>query len=155
MPSYGLPDEAQPVDCRGWRSHVDGSRGHPRMQIQVTCTHRDLFRALRSPAHASDGHMYTPARPTVTCTHRCGHLRTQVTVTCTHHFSGDGVGWGDNVHVSVHTQAQQIYHLSCCSAYTGTTHPCVPLNYCLYFTSLFKLPPLRSTRLLSPFYFFI
>ena len=80
------------------------SRGHPRTQIQVTCTHRDLFRALRSPAHASDSHMYTPARPTVTCTHRCGHLRTQVTVTCTHmwsspavtcthHYSGDGVGW--------------------------------------------------------------
>ena len=177
------------------------SRGHPRTQIQVTCTHRDLFRALRSPAHASDGHMYTPARPTVTCTHRCGHLRTQVTVTCTHmwsspavtcthHYSGDGVGWqrscfcartgtatlsffllfsrhrhhsfmirywwgwvgwGSNVHVSVHTQAQQPYHLFCCSADTGTTHPCVPLNYCLQFFLYLNFPRLCATKLLSPF----
>ena len=137
--------------------------------------------------------MYTPARPTVTCTHRCGHLRTQVTshrshvhtcdrhprshvhtttldmgwggvitfmFLCTHRHSNliiflavqqtqallfhdpllvglGGVGWGNNVHVSVHTQAQQPYHLSCCSADTGTTHPCV------------------STELLSPFFFFI
>ena len=85
-----------------------------------------------------------------------------------------GVRWGNNVHVSVHTQAQQPYHLACCSADTGTTHPCVPLNYCLHFSSLFKLPPpvchktivsilllylnfppLRSTNPLSPFYFLI
>ena len=190
--------------------HGFWSRGHPRTEIQVTCTHRDLFRALRSPAHASDGHMYTPARPTVTCTHRCGHLHTQVTVTshvhtcdrhprshvhtttldmgwggvitfmflCTHRHSNliiflavqqtqallfhdpllvglGGVGWGNNIHVSVHTQAQQPYHLSCCSADTGTTHPCVLLNYCLHLSSLFKLPPLCATKILSPFYFFI
>ena len=33
--------------------------------------------------------------------------------------------------------------------------PCVPLYHCLHSTSLFKLPPLRSTIPLSPFYFFI
>ena len=33
--------------------------------------------------------------------------------------------------------------------------PRVPLYHCLHSTSLFKLPPLRSTKPLSPFYFFI
>ena len=33
-----------------------------------------------------------------------------------------GVGWGNNVHVPVHTEAQQPYHLSCCPADTGTAH---------------------------------
>ena len=138
-----------------------------------------------SSAHANPGHMYTKRpfssltvtcarKTTVTCTHQRshGHMYTQVrssahakrrshvhtsdaTVTCTHHYSGYGVGWSDNVHVSVHAQARQPYHLSGCSADTGTTHPCVPLNYCLHFTSLFKLPPLCATKLLSPFYFFI
>ena len=138
-----------------------------------------------SSAHANPGHMYTQRpfssltvtcarKTTVTCTHQRshGHMYTQVrssahakrrshvhtsdaTVTCTHHYSGYGVGWSDNVHVSVHAQARQPYHLSGCSADTSTTHPCVPLNYCLHFTSLFKLPPLRSTKPLSPFYFFI
>ena len=32
-----------------------------------------------------------------------------------------GVGQGNNVHVPVHTQAQQPYHLSCCPD-TGTAH---------------------------------
>ena len=51
--------------------------GHPRTQIQVTCTRRDLFRAIRSPAHAKRrSHVHT-SHPTVTCTHRRGHLRTQ------------------------------------------------------------------------------
>ena len=27
---------------------------------------------------------------------------------------GGGVGWDDNVHVPMHTQAQQPHHLSCC-----------------------------------------
>ena len=31
-----------------------------------------------------------------------------------------GVGWGNNVHVPVHTQAQQPHHFSCCPADTGT-----------------------------------
>ena len=123
-----------------------------------------------SSAHANPGHMYTQRpfsgltvtcarKTTVTCTHQRshGHMYTQVrssahakrrshvhtsdaTVTCTHHYSGYGVGWSDNVHVSVHAQARQPYHLSGCSADTSTTHPCVPLNYCLHFTSLFKLP---------------
>ena len=30
------------------------------------------------------------------------------------------MGWGNNVHVPVHTQAQQPHHLSCCPADTGT-----------------------------------
>ena len=30
-----------------------------------------------------------------------------------------GVGWGNNVHVPVHTQAQQPYHLSCCPVDTS------------------------------------
>ena len=35
--------------------------------------------------------------------------------------SWGGVRWGNNVHVPVHTQAQQPYHLSCCpSLYIGT-----------------------------------
>ena len=37
------------------------------------------------------------------------------------HLSAGGVGWGNNVHVPVHTQAQQPYHLSCSPADTGTT----------------------------------
>ena len=38
-------------------------------------------------------------------------------------LQGGGVGWGgwdDNVHVPMHTQAQQPHHLSCCWAETGT-----------------------------------
>ena len=31
-----------------------------------------------------------------------------------------GVGWDNNVHVPVHTQARQPHHLSCCPAGTGT-----------------------------------
>ena len=31
-----------------------------------------------------------------------------------------GLGWDNNVHVPVHTQAQQPHHLSCCPADTGT-----------------------------------
>ena len=31
-----------------------------------------------------------------------------------------GVGWDDNVHVPMHTQAQQPHQLSCCWAETGT-----------------------------------
>ena len=31
-----------------------------------------------------------------------------------------GVGWDNNVHVPVHTQAQQPHHLSCCPADTGS-----------------------------------
>ena len=31
-----------------------------------------------------------------------------------------GVGWGNNVHAPVHTQAQQPHHFSCCPADTGT-----------------------------------
>ena len=31
-----------------------------------------------------------------------------------------GMGWGNNVHVPVHAQAQQAHHLSCCPAHTGT-----------------------------------
>jgi len=31
-----------------------------------------------------------------------------------------GVGWDNNVHVPVHTQARQPHHLSCCPADTGT-----------------------------------
>ena len=31
-----------------------------------------------------------------------------------------GVGWDDNVHVPMHTQAQQPHHLSCCWEETGT-----------------------------------
>ena len=35
-----------------------------------------------------------------------------------------GVGWDNNVHVPVHTQAQQPHHLSCCPADTGTALSC-------------------------------
>ena len=35
-----------------------------------------------------------------------------------------GVGWGNNVHVPVHAQAQQPHHLSCCPADTGTALFC-------------------------------
>ena len=143
-----------------------------------------MYTQVRSSAHASDGHMYTHVIVTsghmytpllwgwggggvipfmFLCTRRHSNLviflAVQQTQALLFHdpllVGLGGVGWGNNVHVSVHTLAQQPYHLSCCSADTGTTHPCVPLNYCLHFTSLFKLPPLRSTKPLSPFYFFI
>ena len=35
-------------------------------------------------------------------------------------ISWGGVGWDDNVHVPMHTQAQQPHHLSCCWEETGT-----------------------------------
>ena len=35
-------------------------------------------------------------------------------------YRWDGVGWRNNFHVPVHTQAQQPHHLSCCPADTGT-----------------------------------
>ena len=144
-----------------------------------------MYTQVQSLAHASDGHMYTHMiithghmyTPLITldmgwggvitfmflCTHRHSNLiiflAVQQTQALLFHdpllVGLGGVGWSNNVHVSVHTQAQQPYHLSCCSADTGTTHPCVPLNYCLHFSSLFQLPPLCATKLLSPFYFFI
>ena len=46
------------------------SRDHRRTQIQITCTRRDLFLALRSSAHAADNHMYTQVSPTITCTRK-------------------------------------------------------------------------------------
>ena len=35
-----------------------------------------------------------------------------------------GVGWDNNVHVPVHTQAPQPHHLSCCPADTGAALSC-------------------------------
>ena len=83
----------------------------------------------------------TPSPPfsgwRVICAHKSGssvhtdpvHLYTHFGFICTHisgssvhtELSGDGVGWANKVHVPVHTQAQQPYHLSCCPADTGTT----------------------------------
>ena len=52
------------------------------------------------------------------------HLRTQekMWLTCAPWSSLIHVpmGWGNNVHVPMHTQAQQPHHLSCCPADTGT-----------------------------------
>ena len=45
------------------KSKGRGSRDHPRTQIQITCTHRARLKPLRSPAHAAEDHMYTPASP--------------------------------------------------------------------------------------------
>ena len=45
------------------QAHPLWSRDHPRTQTTITCTHRGPFSALRSPAHAADNHMYTPASP--------------------------------------------------------------------------------------------
>ena len=45
------------------QAHPFWSRDHPRTQTTITCTHRGPFSALRSPAHAADNHMYTPASP--------------------------------------------------------------------------------------------
>ena len=43
-----------------------------------------------------------------------------------------GVGWGNNVHVPAHTQAQQPHHLACCPADTGTAlffHDQLPVGW--------------------------
>ena len=73
------------ISCE-WRS-----RDHPRTQIQITCTRRDLFLALRSSAHAADNHMYTQVSPTITCTRKWVHLRTQMTITCTRMYSATAI----------------------------------------------------------------
>ena len=44
------------------------------------------------------------------------HLRTLIIS----HSCSSGVGWGNNIHVPAHTQAQQPHHPSCCPADTGT-----------------------------------
>ena len=138
----------------------------PFSSLTVTCARKTTVTCTHQQSH---GHMYTQVRSSAHAKRRSHVHTSDATVTCTHHYSGYGVGWSDNVHVSVHAQARQPYHLSGCSADTGTTHPCVPLNYCLHFTSLFKLhqtivsilllylnfPPLRSTKTLSPFKLYI
>ena len=124
----------------------------PFSSLTVTCARKTTVTCTHQRSH---GHMYTQARSYAHAKRRSHVHTSDTTVTCTHHYSGYGVGWSDNVHVSVHAQARQPYHLSGCSAGTGTTQRCVPLNYCLYFTSSLKLPPLCATKLLSPFYFFI
>ena len=110
----------------------------PFSSLTVTCARKTTVTCTHQRSH---GHMYTQARSSAHAKRRSHVHTSDTTVTCTHHYSGYGVGWSDNVHVSVHAQARQPYHLSGCSADTGTTQPCVPLNYCLHFTSLFKLPP--------------
>jgi len=62
------------------------------------------------------------------CTHRHSNLiiflavlQTQALLFHDHLPVGwGGVGWDKNVHVPVHTRAQQPHHLSCCPADTGT-----------------------------------
>ena len=71
--------EENPTKIDDW-----GSRDHPRTQTRITCTHWARLKPLRSPAYAAEDHMYTPASPRITCTHRHVHLRTQTTITCTH-----------------------------------------------------------------------
>ena len=47
-------------------------------------------------------------------------------------YRSGGVGWGNNVHVPVQTQAQQPHHLSCCPADTGTAllfHDQLPVGW--------------------------
>ena len=42
------------------------------------------------------------------------------------------MGWGNNVHVPAHTQAQQPHHLACCPADTGTAlffHDQLPVGW--------------------------
>ena len=42
------------------------------------------------------------------------------------------MGWGNNIHVPVHAQAQQPHHLSCCPADTGTAllfHDQLPVGW--------------------------
>ena len=117
-----------------WRSHVHTCDRHPRSHVHTTTLDMGWGGVITF--------MFL-------CTHRHSNLiiflAVQQTQALLFHdpllVGLGGVGWGNNVHVSVHTQAQQPYHLSCCSADTGTTHPCVPLNYCLHFSSLFNLPP--------------
>ena len=52
---------AQVKNVKTLRSQRSGH--HPRTQIQITCTHRARLKPLRSPAHAAEDHMYTPASP--------------------------------------------------------------------------------------------
>ena len=43
------------------------------------------------------------------------------------------MGWGNDVHVPVRTQAQQPHHLSCCPADIGTAlffHDQLPVGWC-------------------------
>ena len=52
---------------------------------------------------------------------KSGHPRTLMLGTSHFGFGwGGGVGWDDNVHVPMHTPAQQPHHLSCCWEETGT-----------------------------------
>ena len=48
-----------------------------------------------------------------------------------------------------------IRSLATLSLYLNSPSHCVPPNHGLHSTSLFELPPLRSTKPWSPFYFFI
>ena len=69
------------------------------------------------------------------CTHRHSDLIIFLAVLQTqalHCSFMIGVGWGNNVHVPVHTQAQQPHHLSCCPAETGAAllfHDPLPVGW--------------------------
>ena len=86
----------------------------------------------------------------VICAHKSGssahtepaHLRTHIRFICAH-ISGS----------SAHTLSQATM-VSILLFYLNSP-PCVPPNHGLHSTSLFKPPPLRSTKPLYPFYFVI
>ena len=54
------------------------------------------------------------------CTHTGTATGTALSSSVTAGVGWGGVGWDNNVHVPVHTQARQTHHLSCCPADTGT-----------------------------------
>ena len=155
--------------ARKSRSHVHTETffepyGHLRTQVTVTCTHQ---RDPRSHVHTGAA---ICARKWRSHVHTCDrHPRSHV------HTTTLGMGWGGLItfmflcthrhsNLIIFLAAQQThallipaFHWTIVSIFLLYLNfpPCVSLNYCLHFTSLFKLPPPRSTELLSQFFFFI
>ena len=125
------------IRARKSRSHVHTETffepyGHLRTQVTVTCTHQ---RDPRSHVHTG---AVICARKWRSHVHTCDrHPRSHV------HTTTLGMGWGGVItfmFLCTHRHSNLIIFLAAQQTKALTTHPCVPLNYCLHFY-LFKLPP--------------
>ena len=83
-------------------THISGSSVHTELSRDGVGLGRPItFIFLRAPRHSKPYHFSSLQQ-------------TQAPI-----WGWGRVGRGDNVHVPVHTEAQQPYHLSCCPADTG------------------------------------
>jgi hypothetical protein len=97
-------------------SNSIGSREHLQETIRSTRHLRTLKASHLRTLQTSHPRTEKPRHPRT----KSGHPRTLMLGTSHFGLGWGGVGWDDNVHVPMHTQAQQPHHLSSRRAETGT-----------------------------------